>query len=242
MSEDTVVGMADGRAASVAIAVWVKTPGYTPAKTRLAQALGTSAAEAFYRLAVDAVREVVNDACHLAPELLAPYWAVAEGDVDAHACWPDFPVLAQGEGGLGERLAHVYDLLAPNHQAVLFIGADSPQLSPDVLVQAARSLVASPDAPDFVLGPAMDGGFYLFGGREPLPVETWTGVTYSTSTTMAELVVALEWVGRVQLLDVTFDVDTIDDLPLLREALAATPRLGKARRVLREWLESVGHP
>lgn len=238
MTQHVVAHIPGDRAASVAIAVWVKTPGFTPAKTRLAQSLGTKAAEAFYRLAVDAVREVVTDACQLAPGLLAPYWAVAERDVAAHACWPDCQVVTQGEGGLGERLAHVYDLLAPNHEAVLFIGADSPQLSPEVVVHAAQLLVASPNAPEFVLGPAMDGGFYLFGGREPLPVQAWTSVTYSASTTMAELVVALERVGKVQFLASAFDVDTIDDLRLLRHELAVTPRRGAARRALQDWLES----
>ena len=242
MTEDDAKSTSEKHPASVAIAVWVKTPGYTPAKTRLAQSLGTPAAEAFYRLAVDAVREVVTDACRLAPGLLAPYWAVAEGDVAAHACWLDWEVVAQGEGGLGERLAHVYDRLAPNHQAVLFIGADSPQLWPEVLVHAAQLLVASPRAADFVLGPAMDGGFYLFGGRKAIPVAAWTSVKYSASTTMAELVVALERVGSVQLLARAFDVDTIDDLRLLPEELAANPRSGTARRALREWLDSLEHP
>ena len=227
---------------SVAIAVWVKTPGSTPAKTRLAQSLGTPAAEAFYRLAVDAVREIVNDACHLAPELLAPYWAVAEVDNAAHPHWSDFPVVTQGDGGLGERLAHVYDVLAPNHQAVLFIGADSPQLSAEVLIEAARLLVASSNDSEFVLGPAEDGGFYLFGGRGPLPAQAWTSVTYSASTTMAELVVALERIGRVTLLDRTFDVDAITDLFMLRDELAVTPGGGAARRALRDWLETVMSP
>ena len=230
------------RATTVAIAVWVKTPGYTPAKTRLAKVIGTPAAEEFYRLAVDAAREIVDDACDLAPGRLAPYWVVAEGDVAAHACWSGFPVLAQGDGGLGERLAHVYDVLKSQHRAVLFIGADSPQLTADVLVKAATLLGASSKGPEFVLGPAADGGFYLFGGRRPLPSAAWTGVAYSASSTMAELVAALERVGRVQLLGTTFDVDTIGELLLLRDELAAMSGGGPARRALREWLASVVYP
>lgn len=232
----------DGRAASVAIAVWVKTPGYTPAKTRLAKAIGTSAAEAFHRLAVDAVREIVNQASRLAPGLLAPHWAVAEGDVAAHASWTDFPVVVQGEGALGERLAHVYELLEPGHRAVLFIGADAPQLSPASLVNAAMLLVES-SGPEFVFGPAADGGFYLFGGRGPLPRTAWTSVTYSAATTMVDLIAALEPMGRVHLLAPMFDVDTIDELVLLRDELAAdTSEGGAARRALRDWLASVVYP
>ena len=240
MSRDTPSHGA--QAATVAIAVWVKTPGYSPAKTRLAKAIGTPAAETFYRLAVDVVRELVNDACRLAPGLFAPYWAVAEGTVDAQGCWSGFPVVAQGEGGLGERLAHVYALLEPVHTAVLFIGADSPQLSPEALVHVG-TLLAAPDlAPEFVLGPAADGGFYLFGGRVTLERAAWTGVTYSASTTMAELVVALEQKGRVRLLPTEFDVDTIDELFLLRDALMSETGGGSARNALREWLVTVLHP
>lgn len=241
MTSPRVAPPQDDRVASVAIAVWVKTPGYTPAKTRLANAIGTAAAETFYRLAVAAVREVVDDACLLAPGLFAPYWAVAEGDVAAHACWAGFPVVAQGEGELGERLANVYDVLEARHRAVLFIGADSPQLSPRVLVQAATMLVASSNGPEFVLGPAVDGGFYLFGGRRPLPRAVWTGVTYSASATLHDLIAALEPIGVVHLLGTTYDVDTIDELLLLRDDLATTSSGGVARRALCRWLESLTH-
>jgi glycosyltransferase A (GT-A) superfamily protein (DUF2064 family) len=220
---------------SVAIAVWVKTPGFTPAKTRLARDIGTPAAEAFYRLAVDVVREVVTDACRLASGRLVPYWAVAEADVAAHAFWTDFEVLPQGEGGLGQRLAHVYDVLLPMHRAVVFIGADSPQVPAAVLLNAATPLVA-PNGPEFLLGPALDGGFHLFGGRVPIPRAVWTRVTYSASSTMVELLDALARIGRVELLGTTFDVDGVDDLRLLRDALAGETGGGAARRALREWL------
>ena len=232
-------GIRDDRAATVAIAVWVKTPGYTPAKTRLAKVIGTKAAETFHRLAVNVVRENVDDARRLAPGLLEPYWAVAESERAAHACWSGFAVVAQGEGGLGERLAQVYDILELRHQAVLFIGADSPQLSPDVLVNAAASLVGSRKAHEFVVGPAMDGGFYAFGGRGGLPRSAWTGVTYSASTTMAELIAALEPMGTVHVLATSFDVDTIEDLLHLRDELSITCDGGAARRALRDWLQSL---
>jgi glycosyltransferase A (GT-A) superfamily protein (DUF2064 family) len=41
-----------------ALAIFVKTPGLSPVKTRLAEGIGQARAEAFYRLAVDAVAEV----------------------------------------------------------------------------------------------------------------------------------------------------------------------------------------
>ena len=236
------VDRADAAAAGVvtiALAVWVKTPGHTPAKTRLAKAIGAAAAEAFYRLAVEAVRELVEDACRLAPELLVPYWAIAEKEDAARAQWSGFPVVAQGDGSLGERLANVYDILVGRHQAVIFIGADSPQLDPAVLIEAATLLARSSGRQEFVIGPAADGGFYLFGGHGQIPRRAWLSVTYSAATTRGELIASLEPMGRVHLLSSAFDVDTIDELHLLRDTLAAAPESGAARRALRDWLESL---
>lgn len=236
MNSTSRVGIPADRHPSVAVAVWVKTPGHTAAKTRLAKVIGTPDAEAFYQLAVAAVRELVDEACRLAPGLLAPYWAVAEPHPAAQACWSGYPILAQGEGSLGERLARVYDMVEPRHRAVIFIGADSPQLPPAALVHAGTLLHAS--SPAFVIGPAIDGGFYLFGGRGALSHTAWTSVTYSAPTTMAELVAALEPLGPVHLLPAAFDVDTIDDLRLLHDELAGTSAGGAARRALRHWLQS----
>ncbi len=231
-----------GTSSAVALAVWVKTPGHAPAKTRLAQSIGQPAANVFYGLAVDAVRESVACAAERAPGLLAPYWAVAESDPAALAHWTACPhrfaTVAQGPGGLGERLARVYDRLSAAHRGVLFIGADAPQLEPATLLAAARSLAAPVDGPDFVLGPADDGGFYLFGGRTPVPHDVWTSVQYSATTTMAELSPGLARCGRVQTIAPAFDVDTVVELRRLRDLLAARHDLGDAQRALGRWLET----
>lgn len=224
--------------ATVALAIWAKTPGRTPAKTRLAASTGAAAAEAFYRLSLEAVREVAERAASESAGLLAPTWAVAEDDAEALAWWRGFPVVAQGAGGLGERLARVYDALLDRHAAVLFIGADAPQLAPSLLAGAARALAAGTD--DFVLGPADDGGFYLFGGRRALPAAAWTAVAYSEATTRAELAAQLAGHGSVRELEPDFDVDTIGDLRRLRAVLARHADLGPARAALRDWLLATG--
>lgn len=219
---------------TVGLAIWVKTPGRTPAKTRLAAATGAAVAEEFYRHTLEAVRELAERATAASAGLIAPSWAVAEDDAASLGWWRGFPVVAQGSGGLGERLAHVYDTLLARHTAVLFIGADAPQLAPSVLADAARALVERGD--DFVLGPADDGGFYLFGGRRPLPTTAWTEVAYSAATTRTELAVRLARHGTVRELAPAFDVDTIDELRRLRATLATRDDLGPAGAALRDWL------
>ncbi|MBX6419582.1 MAG: DUF2064 domain-containing protein [Nevskia sp.] len=216
-----------------ALAIFVKTPGFSPVKTRLAQTLGREAAETFYRLAVDATAAVAR-AC--APRL-AVYWAVAENDPAAWSVWSGFPVIAQGAGGLGERLHRVYAELRARHGAVLLIGADTPQLTPALLL-AARAAVRDPATP-FALGASADGGFWLCGGCLPLPASVWTAVRYSQADTADQLRGGLRAHGAIAELPCLRDVDDAADLPAVAQALAALSDPLPAQRRLADWLR--GH-
>ncbi|WP_376098022.1 DUF2064 domain-containing protein [Roseomonas sp. CCTCC AB2023176] len=173
-------GVKDGRAG---IGIFVKTPGLSPLKTRLAATLGAEATLRFYRLAAASVRA----AALAAGDAVAPYWAVAEAEALAHPEWAGLPTLPQGEGGLGERMAAIYAALLERHGRAILIGADAPQVTPGLLRDAVRALDASP----YVIGPAEDGGFWLFGGRAPVPDAVWTGVAYSRDDTAARFLAAL---------------------------------------------------
>lgn len=224
---------AGARPLTGALAVWVKTPGISPVKTRLAATIGTQAAEEFYRLSARAVEAVVRQTADSLPDLLTPYWAVAEKPALVHLAWQGFPTVSQGEGGLGTRLSHVYDALLQQHSWVIFIGADAPQITPELLVEAAR-LAASGD---WVLGPAEDGGFYLFGGSKPLPRELWDGVPYSVPETVQALAERLRVLGRIRQLPCLFDVDTAEELAKLRAELARRGSLLPEQRDLLRWLD-----
>lgn len=80
-------------------------------------------------------------------------------------------------------MGRIYTRLQRQYDSVLLIGADVPQVNAGLLTSAS-DLLRSGNHP-FVLGPAHDGGFWLFGGRDPLPMEMWTSVTYSRSDTAA---------------------------------------------------------
>ena len=221
-----------GAKVSGAIAIWVKTPGLSPVKTRLAAGIGGVEAERFHLLAAAAVAAVVRRVATELPGTLTPYWAVAESGA---TLWRELEVVEQGEGGLGERLSRVYDALLARHAFVLFLGADSPQLSPPLLADA----VARTQRGEFVLGPAHDGGFYLFGGARSLPRETWTGVPYSDPATLGTLEGSLRSHGPVARLAPLDDVDTVADLAPLREALARARTLLPEQTALSAWLQQL---
>ncbi len=112
---------------SGAIAVFVKTPGLSPVKARLAATLGQKNAEAFHLAASRSVASVVQSLSQKTD--IQSYYAVAEKSALTHSYWEDLPCLWQGEGGLGERMAHIYQTLLNTHDFVLLVGADIPQMT-----------------------------------------------------------------------------------------------------------------
>ena len=85
---------------SGAIAIFVKTPGLSPIKTRLVSSIGVSAAERFHLLSAKAIESVVLDAFRAEPACI-PYWAVAEKEAVHTPYWKSFQTIWQGCQGFG---------------------------------------------------------------------------------------------------------------------------------------------
>ncbi len=77
-----------------------------------------------------------------------------------------FDLMGQRGADLGERMAAAFaDAHATASLPMLLIRADTLEITPDMLADAARSLVSG--EADAVFGPAYDGGFWLLGLRRP---------------------------------------------------------------------------
>jgi glycosyltransferase A (GT-A) superfamily protein (DUF2064 family) len=77
-----------------------------------------------------------------------------------------FDLMGQRGGDLGERMAAAFaDSHATAALPMLLIRADTLEITPDMLADAARSLVSG--EADAVFGPAYDGGFWLLGLQRP---------------------------------------------------------------------------
>ncbi|SMF82552.1 TIGR04282 family arsenosugar biosynthesis glycosyltransferase [Pseudobacteriovorax antillogorgiicola] len=199
-------------------AVFVKTIGNTPLKTRLAKGVGEAHAHDFYRLSCAAVQSVLEQS----PGVKG-YWSVAEGEV-AFEHWAGLEAMGQGQGSLGERLDYVYQALLKNHRFAALLGADAPQICPEVFANALELARGG----NFVMGPAEDGGFYLLLGSKPIPSDVWTRVPYSHPDTGQLLCAELQSIADVEMLEPLADVDEQEDLA----------RLGAELRVLQEPLPS----
>ena len=166
---------------AAALAVFVKTAARSPVKTRLVATLGRQTAHAIYEESLRLLRLQLTLA---AAAGVAVHWAVAEKDAVTDSCWNDFPALWTGEGSLGQRLHQVYDKLRGSNNRVILIGADCPQLPATVILQAAT-------ASGTVIGPARDGGFYLFASSNPVTRQQWLTPQYSSPTTLTALLAVL---------------------------------------------------
>lgn len=222
---------------SVAIAVFVKTPGYSALKTRLAAEIGAQQALTFYRLSVQAVMSVLHQV-QAEDGRFVPYFAVAEAEALAAQDWQEAAVVAQGEGPLGTRLAQVSNTLLSGHQAVVLIGADAPQLTCNTLLQVANKLMEK--APAAVqVGPARDGGFWILGTAQRFPTALWQAVPYSQPNTCACLLHELaRYRYPVDLIPTLADVDVAADLAQLSADLAELKDPTAAQLKLALWLKT----
>ncbi len=120
----------------------------------------------------------------------------------------------------------------------MLIGADTPQLLPSLLIDAATTLIVAGQRPHAVLGPAADGGFWLFASNRAAPESAWTSVPYSCADTAERFRAALDCFDQWTALPALVDVDRDEDLaalqPTLRQLASPTPH----QSALLDWLDS----
>jgi hypothetical protein len=198
----------------VALVVIAKQPLPGRAKTRLTPPLHPDQAAA---LAGAALRDTLDV---VARTPAARRVLVFEGDAGD---WrPDgFELIAQRGQGLGERLAAAFADVGID---ALLVGMDTPQLTPELLIDGARALTAP--GVDAVLGPAQDGGYWCIGLTAPAP-DAFAGVPMSCATTLAAQRERLAGLGlRVREQPTLRDVDTLADA---RAVAGAAPHTRFAR-------------
>lgn len=141
-----------------------------------------------------------------------------------------YALVPQASGDLGARLvALMQSEFAGGSAAVVVAGTDSPTLPMARILQAVDELKRA----DVVLGPTMDGGYYLVGCTRLLP-ELFTGIAWSTNRVFGDTVAQVAETGsKLALLPPWYDVDTLDDVRMLHGHLAAMRLAGIERLPLR---------
>ncbi len=225
--------MPDSQQSSVALAIFVKTPELSPVKTRLAREIGETQARTFYEHALLATEAL---ALELPEQGIQPYWAVTEPEAMSHPRWQSLPRICSAQPvptlqeelqeepdkaadtlSLGYRLASVFAQLRQQHDTVMVIGSDCPQIDRQTLLAARHLAAQNPDA--VVFGPSEDGGFYLAASSSELPAELWLKTTYSHRNTYLWLKQACKPDYSIIELPPLQDIDELEDLMALESFL-----------------------
>lgn len=193
--------------------VFAKAPRLGHVKTRLAADLGDEAALSIYRQMAEGVWTQVRRAqsqgafslwlCFDPPEMETEVRNWLEG---ADRYLPQVP------GNLGRRLAAALDAaFSAGHQEVAVIGTDAPATTPERILDAFSRLAPG----RMVLGPSLDGGFYLMALSDSLSDlgGLLEEIPWSSSDTLAALMGGVRGLGLdLHLLPQARDIDTLTDL------------------------------
>ena len=123
----------------------------------------------------------------------------------------DYLYMPQQGGHLGERMKNAFiEALAMNFKRVVLIGSDIPNLPLEFIEEAFISL----EKKDVVIGPSVDGGYYLIGFRDKkFYPRAFKGIPWSTERVFEETMKVFEHAGlTVHTLKTLRDIDTIQDL------------------------------
>jgi uncharacterized protein len=117
----------------------------------------------------------------------------AGGNLQVMQDWLGLELLyqSQGEGDLGARMERsLVDAFQNSAEHVIIIGTDCPELTSSILATAFAKL----QTVDLVLGPAIDGGYYLIGLRRLIP-ELFTNIDWGTSQVLQQTVAIAQELG-----------------------------------------------
>lgn len=121
-------------------------------------------------------------------------------------------LINQKGNDLGERMQHAFeDTIGDGFKKNIIIGADSPTLPPSCIQKAFSML----DQSELVIGPSMDGGYYLIGIKGKVP-GVFDRIPWGTSEVFMLTLKKVASLGlKADLLPFWYDVDTIEDLKFL---------------------------
>jgi uncharacterized protein len=216
-----------------AIVVFARSPGTGEAKTRLCEELAAAEAAAVHEACLYDTLRLVDALPHSSRWLLlAPPASGATGPASFPAVLGDGWRRGWQRGAdLGARLEAAFaELFGLGARKVVAVGTDTPWMG----VHRLRLALDWLDRADFVLGPTLDGGYYLIAARRFAP-EAFRAIPWGTREVLLFTRRTLERARQTyRLLPVDFDLDRPEDLRRAAELLRTDPT--RAPNLAR-WLE-----
>ena len=137
------------------IIVFIKNPRLGHVKTRLAKDVGDERALEIYLKLTAHTQRVLSAVPYVNRNV---YYSEFVDDKDDWSI-DTFIKGLQSNGDLGDRIKHAFNEVFDQNEKVIIIGSDCAQLSANHIQQAIDAL----DNNNVVIGPSLDGGYYLLG-------------------------------------------------------------------------------
>ncbi len=140
------------------VIVFAKNADTSEVKTRLAESIGRDAARKVYQSLLKGTLDILWD---LDFDVCISWFGGVPGNAQDY-----FQHRIQADGDLGEKMHYeIRAALNDGYKRVVVIGTDCPYIQAEHIGLAFESLTKY----DVVIGPAVDGGYYLLGCRDDYP-------------------------------------------------------------------------
>lgn len=182
--------------------IFTRNPELGKVKTRLAKTIGDQAALNIYKYLLNHTELTVKD-------LVCDKAIYYSENVNDHDVWDNstYQKFAQNGNDLGERMLHAFKVaFDDNYEKVIIIGSDLIDLKEKHIQEAFQKL----DTHEVVIGPALDGGYYLLGMRK-LHKHLFREKEWGTSSVLRDTLHDLQNLN-VFLLEELNDIDIYDDI------------------------------
>ncbi|RYM32123.1 glycosyltransferase [Brumimicrobium glaciale] len=187
-----------------ALIIMTKNPELGKCKTRLAKTLGDKKALEIYIKLIDYTAKI-------AKEVEADKFIYSTDVLTDSKRWecPNTFFSIQSKGDLGERMNNaVQNVLNQGYEKIIILGSDCAEINSSDINSAFDQL----NNHDYILGPALDGGYYLIGMKEVSPT-LFHDMIWSTEHVLSDSISRIKAKNSSYfLLEEKSDIDFEEDL------------------------------
>jgi len=182
--------------------VFVRNPELGKVKTRLAKTIGDKKALNIYILLLKHTESVLQKVS--SDKVVYYSEEIQNNDLWSNRC---FQKKLQKGNDLGERMQHAFEMaFKEGYEKVVIVGSDLFDLKAVHIENAFKAL----ENHDLVIGPSLDGGYYLLGMKVLHPA-VFKNKQWGTDSVLETTLKNLEQ-ENVKLLEALNDIDTFEDL------------------------------
>ena len=204
------------------ILFFVRYPETGAVKTRLAASIGSDEAAELYR---NFVMDILVKLESSGFPLEVCFYPKQKRDAFVDWLGGGYAYYPQAGKDLGERMKAAFtNAFAGGHNRVVLIGSDFPDLPLSFFKESLDAL----NTYDAVIGPSVDGGYYLIGFRDrAFFPHIFEGMEWGTETVFRKTLSMLKaHKKRTYILPAWNDVDTVEDLEQLIQRSKGSDFLG----------------